>query len=189
MASTNSSAPLPKIKDCPEGKILNCRFTYDPDYTPIVVFLICMLLIFMLPRLVRLACKFFFQTRHTRARDSDRDGRMPAGDKKNGEENITSKKRYWCCKRTMTSRISSASLNNREDTMRTATPKSIHMSSLRDIRASDKHLNLPTPSHSDFADNEESSEDIREPSSKARIAGGVSINPIVKLSIKRKDYQ
>lgn len=43
---------LPDISQCPGGDILKCRFSYKPDYTPVIVFIVSTIVIFVLSKLL-----------------------------------------------------------------------------------------------------------------------------------------
>lgn len=63
MSSAPATTPQPRVEDCPDKQILKCRFAYDPDYTPIFVFLISLIAILLLPRIIRLINKCVFSSK------------------------------------------------------------------------------------------------------------------------------
>ncbi len=62
------------MEDCPNGKILTCRFKFSPDYLPVVYFIFAMVSILTLPKLlVLLNLALFNSTRQINLVDPDLD--------------------------------------------------------------------------------------------------------------------
>ena len=58
---------LPDISDCPNGDILKCRFSYSPDYTPVIVFILSVITIFTIPKLIQLFNRAVFDKKRSQA--------------------------------------------------------------------------------------------------------------------------
>ena len=62
------------MEDCPNGKILTCRFKFSPDYLPVVYFIFAIVSILTLPKLlVLLNLALFNSTRQINLVDPDLD--------------------------------------------------------------------------------------------------------------------
>lgn len=62
-----SSAELVDISACPGGDILKCRFDYNPDYTPVIVFIVSIVVIFSIPQLFKLLNRALFERKRKMA--------------------------------------------------------------------------------------------------------------------------
>lgn len=55
-----ASREIVDISDCEHGSLLKCRFNYDADYTPVVVFTLSIVVIFSLPMIVKSINRLIF---------------------------------------------------------------------------------------------------------------------------------